>query len=250
MQPLVTPSVLFFDDDPNNLHADHDQTPHVHTVTVACSPSTNLFVGADYPYCTAEQMHTYVRTLGEGAQRYVKGVTLCGLVEHYDPCAGISPTQLTEWTPYLHEYREVLLDWDRTLTVIEGLPTSTSCPMDTVTDIQALFRRYFADLGDPPTAADLAEFYFGGAARVGLLRTFLTRAHDAGCTLRILTRNTRACLTDTGRPLFHELLTACVASDKDDGTWVKHHIEVHYVSGDVSKCAFYANLTADEYVHS
>ena len=239
------PSALFFDDDSDNLHTDHALIPHVRLVSVACSSSSLLFAGATYPYCTAAQMQAYVGTLGAGAQRYVKGVQLCGLVEHYDPHSGISLTQLTDWTRYLHEYREVLLDWDRTLTVFEGLPTSpphAKDTMHTMADVQALFRKYFADLGEPPTAADLAEVYFGGATRVAQLRAFLTRAHDAGCKLIILTRNPRAREEDSGRPLFHEMLTACVGGDGSDAAWVKTDIELHYVPYGVSKCDYYARL--------
>lgn len=233
-----TCNVLFFDDDPDSLERDH--TPHVHGVRIRAS-RVREDACTDYLYCTERTFQTYVHSLNTDAQLYVAGLCRCGLVEHYDPKAGITCAQLCYWMRHVHKYAEVLLDWDRTLSVVEGLPKGDRAnPMHTVHDIQTLFDTYHLCDEYIPTAGDLAEFYFGGATRVALLGVFLTRAYDAGCTIRVLTRNSRA--ADEGRPLFHELLTACVGCHGSDAAWVQEEIDVQHVPDGVSKLAFYAQL--------
>ena len=185
-----TCNVLFFDDDPDSLERNH--TPHVHGVHIRAS-RVREDACTDYLYCTERTFQAYVRSLNAGAQLYVAGLRRCGLVEHYDPKAGITCAQLRYWIPYVHKYVEVLVDWDRTLSVVEGLPKGDRAnPMHTIHDIQTLFDTYQLCGEYVPTAADLAEFYFGGAIRVARLGEFLTRAYDAGCMIRVLTRNPRA----------------------------------------------------------
>ena len=187
------------------------------------------------PFCTKNVWKSYTQTLSSGAKEYVNLLSFGDLGYNYDPKSGISRKQFQEWKPAIVGNKsDVVLEWDRTLTLFERMTH------DRVADIQALWYQQRSDANSkPPTPADLAEVYFGGATRVKHLREFLTSAHNAGCKLTIQTRNPRAYERNSGRPLFHELLTACVGGDGSDATWVERDIELIYVPQRISKYTMY-----------
>ena len=70
----------------------------------------------------------YINSLGAGAQKYADVIKQRKGIDMYDPKSGISTQDLQNYSRKLDDpnFRQniaaMIFDWDRTLTVIEGVP--------------------------------------------------------------------------------------------------------------------------------
>jgi hypothetical protein len=118
----------------------------------------------------------------------------------YDPIAGIQPAHIYRMDEHLDKFptvpaseKYVVFDWDRTLTVVEGL-----APLQFLQGIPAV------SLGLANYDSfweDALVFLFGGAVRLQLLRDLMQRLIRSGITVFIITRNGQC-----GSDLFQTLL--------------------------------------------
>lgn len=154
----------FFDNDPDNF-SDQDLCPCIKPVTVSESeplnPDDETF---HYIYTTDDVIKGYRDGLSRGGKQYADAMLLLGEAQSYDPNSGISKeqfryyTQLAKTQPNIKAF---IFDWDRTLTVIEG-----------VYAIRPTVGQMLRTLDLPQvTVMDVAEFYFGGNYRISRLQS-------------------------------------------------------------------------------
>jgi hypothetical protein len=118
----------------------------------------------------------------------------------YDPIAGVQPAHIYRMDEHLDKFptvpaseKYVVFDWDRTLTVVEGL-----APLQFLQGIPAV------SLGLANYDSfweDALVFLFGGAVRLQLLRDLMQRLIRSGITVFIITRNGKC-----GSDLFQTLV--------------------------------------------
>ena len=147
---------------------------------------------------------SYLASLGENT--YAQLLPLIDVADYYDNTSGIKAADMElfdSWvaTTSYENNRIVLFDWDRTITIIEGIRTAGP----------GFFERYNAeDLNKKgtriPTTGrfikDTLLYAVGGEMRLAQLRAFFHHITSQGVDIGILTNNT-ACLDYI--PLYKEL---------------------------------------------
>ena len=134
-------------------------------------------------YSTPEDFSQYCQTLSSGARQFGESMQLLDEVSGYDSLSGISIDQLNHFINLVssskNQYKAFIFDWDRTLTVIEGIyaikPTVKIMLNDL--DLRSI------------TVKEVAEFYFGGKARCQLLKQLWDALREKNIAIWILSSN-------------------------------------------------------------
>jgi hypothetical protein len=214
-EPLPTDqykAAIFFDND----HKKIDQ------VAAACSlirgvtvPETSIKSSQLAVKYTDEPLRTIISESGGEDNIYIKVANANGQVDElYDPVSGINAEHIGQLTSWLSETaaegsRAVLLDWDRTITKVEGVLLPKYIMPDV--SIGSMFQQVIATGGSigAKTETDLIEdmlkIICGGPARLAMLRDMCDRIKDSGAHLIILTNND-SCITKSFKQLVDGLV--------------------------------------------
>lgn len=122
----------------------------------------------------------FIHTLGNNSYvDFLKSYT--DWVPSYDPDSGIQEADIQKyyrWASTTHGNRILLLDWDLTMIMFEGM----ELPADTELGAN-FFRRTFIE------PKDVATFYFGGKKRFTMITNWLKDVAKSGVRIGILTNN-------------------------------------------------------------
>lgn len=121
----------------------------------------------------------------------------------YDPSSGIKEKDFNEFIRWLEETnkrgeRAIFLDWDRTITIFEGIGMKYTSDKDV----------QFSDLFPGVFIEDMLLYLCGGEKRLAMLRNMLRTAQREGVDIYILTNNT-AC----SYRFFKEIVDGVMGSD-------------------------------------
>ncbi len=203
-EPLPTDqykAAIFFDNDHKKIDQVAAVCPLIRGINV---PETSSNASGLIVKYTDEPLRTIIAESGGEDNIYIKVALSNGQVdEAYDPVSGIDDEHVGQLTTWLSETaavgpRAVLLDWDRTITKVEGV----LLPRYTMPDVPIgiMFQQLIATGGSigAKTEADLIEDMLmvicGGPARLAMLRDMCNRIKDSGAHLIILTNND-SCIT-------------------------------------------------------
>jgi hypothetical protein len=174
----------FFDNDPYNFHDKH-LCPCILPVPIMESDSIATDSQGQEIYATRETYQLYCHGLTSGAQKFGEAMLLLGEATGYDPLSGISPDQLKHFlklvtTPNPQpKIAAFIFDWDRTLTVVEGIYS-----------IKPTVRLMLQSLDLASIRVkDVAEYYLGGRSRYHLLRQLWKALSDQGIEIWVISSN-------------------------------------------------------------
>ena len=171
---------LFFDNDSNNFL---DKYHCKNVIPVLVDDMTNEFTEKYNTYTSIAKYNEYLSSLNYGSLLYgqcVRQLNRFG-VDSYDPRSGINKMHVRNLLfPYMKNLRSIIFDWDRTLTVFEGLYSISA-------NVEDMLRQF--NLSGQVTTKDVAEYYLGGPKRVRLLRKVWEMAHRKGIPIYILSSN-------------------------------------------------------------
>lgn len=179
-------TVRFYDNEEHHIVAIQEMCEHIDAIYVK---DVILFPpGIAYPanYADTEERSTYVLSVLEERDRF--GIPSG---EPYGAVVGIAPEHMEElllWSDENPLEKVVLLDWDRTLSIVEGMisPPAGSKYADFGIDYESVIR-----------------YVCGGKTRVNYLKKHLSAVADKGVEIFILTNNP---ICDQNKPEFLELI--------------------------------------------
>ena len=172
----------FFDNYTYNFK-DKDRCPCIIPVPVMETDPISLDSEGNESYCTPEEFTQYCQTLSGGARQYGEAMQLLGEANGYDSLSGISIAQLNHFIKLVasskNQLKAFIFDWDRTLTVIEGIYAIKPTVKIMLKDLDLRFI----------TVKEVAEFYFGGKARCQLLKQLWDALREKNIDIWILSSN-------------------------------------------------------------
>ena len=176
----------FFDNDPDNF-LDKHLVPNVKPVIIHDTKPIHYDEGEEV-YATPHSYLKYCQSLHEGAQQYCMVMNSMDESHGYDPESGITITQIEHFTQLVlskperqQEIHSFIFDWDRTLSIFEGLYAVTP----TVKDMLDSISHYGHDI----TISDVACYYFGGLARIEKLQQLWKALTSRGIEIWVLSSN-------------------------------------------------------------
>ena len=144
---------------------------------------TNEFTERYNTYTSINRYNEYLAGLNYGAFLYgqcVRRLTKFG-IDSYDPKSGINKHHVRNLLfPHMKNLRSIIFDWDRTLTVFEGLYSISANVEDMLVEF---------NLMGQVTIKDVAEYYLGGSKRIRLLRKVWEVARKNKIPIYILSSN-------------------------------------------------------------
>ena len=184
---------FFYDNDRDNFADRHLCRP---VIPVKIRESTTLADGnMVVPLGSYQQ---YCQKLRPAAKRFGLQLASLGEGDSYDPRAGLRKQQLLDYRVLCENYPigGIIFDWDRTLTVIEGVYAIKPTVLEMLRSLGLIGVR----------VRDVAEFYFGGQRRIEYLRRFFNVLRDRKIPIWILSSNPAIERTPQ---FFLDLLTSC-----------------------------------------
>jgi hypothetical protein len=178
-------AAIFFDNDEDNienvsLHCKHNlQNIKINELEKSIEiPFENRFFSA------------YIATLGVNhAQRFLQWIG--HKKDKYDPLSGIQDKEIAACLAWETETnalapRAALFDWDRTITIIEGI-----FPYWNEEHFEGYLKPYieWASMTKEQMLESYLEYLCGGSARLAKLRELMNTLHAKGVTLYIVTNN-------------------------------------------------------------
>lgn len=165
---------------------------HVSRISEICNRRiTSVYVGGDdeaeiVPFTNQRFREYWERRefVKNTYLRHIRTVTPDG--DMYDPLSGIKEKDIGEFmrwlsdTSYAQDERAIFLDWDRTITIFEGIA------MEYTRDKEASF----ADLFPGVSIEDTLRYLCGGEKRLSMIRTMLRTAQRENVDIYVLTNNT------------------------------------------------------------
>jgi hypothetical protein len=171
---------LFFDNDKNNFL---DKNLCKNVIPILIEDKTDIYTEKYNTYTTKIVYNNYLGSLTYGAfiyGQYVRNKTKFN-IDSYDPISGINKYHIKKlMCPFMANLNALIFDWDRTLTVFEGLYSIFPHVKDLL--------KYFS-LKSEVCIKDVAEYYLGGYDRIRLLRKVWKSAKDNKTPIYILSSN-------------------------------------------------------------
>ncbi len=195
--------VYFFDNDARNFQ---DQSRCICVIPVDINESEKKpTLGGGYVFTDLRTYQGYIDSLSGGAKKYGEVIKQRKGIDLYDPKSGISSQDLKDYlnklenSSFRQQLAGMIFDWDRTLTVIEGVPARYKSLANLLTKYQMEY-----GLDTDVTTKDVAEYYFGGGERLNLISKLFKRLHHYQIPIYVLSANS-GLVNHTD--FFQELLT-------------------------------------------
>ena len=179
-KPKKSKISLFFDNDKNNFIDKY----HCKNVKPVLIDETDNIYSTQYNIYTSLQVYNnYLSNLSYGAFLYGQYIRKKNKynIDSYDPVSGINSDHIKRLIiPNMVNIKALIFDWDRTLTVFEGLYSI----YPNVSDLLKSF-----NLQKDVRIKDVAEYYLGGTKRVKKLRKVWIEAKNNKVPIYILSSN-------------------------------------------------------------
>lgn len=174
MPQPCTHKTLFFDNDVGNFR-DRDLCPCVIPVQI----KESRHIGRTAVFTDTQQFKKFIRNKLQSKMAKHLGKTMGKLsetgVDSYDPVSGLTEEDIARYIiqmikskKFRETYQYFIFDWDRTLTVFEGIVVGKSLKEYKKTMYTLTRDKRFLQMRN----RDIAEYYFGGLERVTWLKTF------------------------------------------------------------------------------
>lgn len=194
-------AAIFLDNDEKNINLVASCGNKIATILIPCNerPAVNI----DSP-----TMLEYVNSLSpEGSEAartiHMMAHAIQSQIESYDPTSGIRASHVEDVKNWVLEQQAenpnkrlaALFDWDRTLTLIEGIWSFGS---DGLAGIPRALLPHFKSFKNLPSAMErwntitpqgFAEYYFGGPERISMLQEMFDFLYEKKVDIFILTYN-------------------------------------------------------------
>ncbi len=163
----------FFDNDSDNF-IDKHLSSNVIPIKVLESPELS---DINLHFCNTKCYNNYCKGLMPGAYHYGKMINILetnnGDGTGYDPISGISNAQIDHFINLVSSKQEnikcFIFDWDRTLTVFEGIYAIKPTVKGMLTTLAKQSNLSNSDIPDI-NVRDVAEYYLGGNCRIKKLQ--------------------------------------------------------------------------------
>ena len=195
--------VYFFDNDANNFR---DSTKCICVIPVSIKESDRILTEDGFTAFTDTTTYdTYINKLSKGARKYALIIKKRKGIDAYDPVSGITIENLKKYYNlltskfYRNKVAAMIFDWDRTLTVMEGVPARYET-LDNLLDRHQQDERLSKDV----TKHDIVEYYFGGLQRIRYLNKLFMELKKVNIPIYVLSAN-KGVAKHTG--FFHEMLS-------------------------------------------
>ena len=194
--------VYFFDNDANNFV---DYTRCICVIPIEIPESKRIATpDGNYAFTDLSTYQNYISKLSPGAQLYANSVKKRKGIDSYDPVSGISCKDLEDYTSKLNNntFRDrlaaMIFDWDRTLTVMEGVPARYKSLSKLITHYQEKY-----DMSNSVSPRDIVEYYFGGNRRMLLIKKLGEALNGHNKLIYVLSANSGL---SNHTDFFHEML--------------------------------------------
>ncbi len=222
--------VYFFDNDANNFV---DYTNCICVIPIEIPESRRFLTNnGNYAFTSLDNYHKYIQQLSPGAREYAHCVMKRKGIDSYDPKSGISRSNLDDYTQKIENYQTfrerlsaMIFDWDRTLTVIEGVPARYKT-LDNL-------RQYYQDkyqMDQSVTNHDIVEYYFGGIDRMLALKKLCQALHKYQKQIYVLSANSGLA---NHTEFFQEMLDIVGVNIPSENLFYKGHMTKYQYIGDV-----------------
>lgn len=191
-------AAIFFDNEQN----------HIDIVPIACPTITAIKVPETHPrpapLFTQSPLKEYIASLGENTYiEVLQRKTPKELFDYYDPVSGLASAHVDRLRAWMEDtadkaHRVAVFDWDRTITIVEGLFTY---------ETEAHIRSIVPGLTWATFVNDTMLYLCGGSERVQFLKDMFALLHENNVDIAILTNN-KGCPTQVAliRSILIELL--------------------------------------------
>ena len=200
-------AAIFFDNDPNKIQNVADKCPYIQGQHVPETAYEIHPLPLNFP-----PLKTIVNAAGGEDNKYLKYLrAMYVTTDYYDPVSGINPVVhrpiIEEWLHSLESPNTsvVLIDWDRTMTVIEGYYNSE---YDTYKN-DPRFRVLFSTFTKEELYEDILRYLLGGDERLAALRSIFSIIGDLNIHICILTNN-GSCSNQQFKDLIDKLMPPSV----------------------------------------
>ena len=177
--------VYFFDNDARNFL---DKTRCICVEPVQIGETPKMIGGnGNYVFTDLNTYKSYIDSLSAGARDYGNIRMALKGIDRYDPKSGITIDMMKDYIELANNNDNIagmLFDWDRTLTLTEGVPCKYGS-LDNVLE----FYRSTRGLPQSVTKMDIIEYYFGGLERIKWLKMLLDTLHNRNISIYILSAN-------------------------------------------------------------
>lgn len=196
-------TMFFFDNDAHNFS---DRGRCMCVIPVEIGESVPLSSVGGLPVFTDETTYQeYLQTLSKGARAYGRYVAQQKTLDSYDPQSGLRTKDIYYYVKMLKQphFRErvgaFIFDWDRTLTVFEGVPAGYGRVNNLLQNARE------KGLSSSVRTSDVAEYYFGGTKRAQALRLLFQSINEFQIPIYVLSANRGV---ENYRAFFNDLLTS------------------------------------------
>lgn len=200
-------AAIFFDNDPNKIQNVAEKCPAIQGQSVPETAYEIHPLPLNFP-----PLKTIVTDAGGEDNKYLKYLrAMYVTTDYYDPVSGINPIVhrpiIEEWLYSLEspDTSIVLIDWDRTMTVIEGFYNFDYDRFKNYPNFRQLFRTFTKD----EFYEDILRYLLGGDARLAALRAIFSIIGDLKIHIGILTNN-GSCPTQQFKDLINKLIPPSV----------------------------------------
>lgn len=194
--------VYFFDNDAGNFV---DSGRCVCVIPIEIEESQKMMTpNGKYCFTDIETYQNYLNGLSPEAKIYGEIIIEAKGIDRYDPKSAIKSGEIKEWLKLLNEpsFRSrtaaFIFDWDRTLTVTEGIPARFKTLEKLIN-----YKRQTQNMSRDVTDKDIIEYYFGGIERVELLRELFRCLNKYSIAIYVLSANRGL---EEHRDFFYEIL--------------------------------------------
>ena len=197
-------AAIFFDNDPKKIHNVAEKCPviqgqrvpetasEIHPLPLNFPPLKTIVTAAGGEDRSPEETALRLARGQREDNKYVKYLrAMYVTTDYYDPVSGINPVVhrpiIEEWLHSLESPNTsvVLIDWDRTMTVIEGYYNSDY----DIYKNDPRFRVLFSTFTKEEFYEDILRYLLGGDERLAALRSIFSIIGDLNIHICILTNN-------------------------------------------------------------
>ena len=170
--------VLFFDNDPLNFKDEYLCT-NIKTILIPDTPITNL---KSLVFTSLQNYQNYINHLSHQAHIFAKTLNQIykSNIDAWDPISGLQKTHVQKIIQYPFPIKAVILDWDRTLSVFEGIFVNGPTVEYVIQELK---------LQNIIKPQHIAEYYLGGSQRIYTLQVLWNWLYKNNIQIYILSSN-------------------------------------------------------------
>ena len=211
--------VFFFDNDINNFKDRYLCTCVIPVLIPQTEKKLENGKGVRKYMCSLEIYSNYINSLTEGAQIFGRIRKKRKIIDNYDPKSGISINKIDYYIKKINKYgnegriSSFIFDWDRTLTLFEGVPCKYKTLKNLVDSLNKKINQKKKTTHSQQIflkPIDIVEYYFGGLPRISKLKKMINICKKYNIIIYILSANKGV---NTNKIFFMDMLSLISGDD-------------------------------------